>query len=185
MKKIYLSFLILTTVLGNQLTLMAQVSEPDFIGESFVMKTDGTYSQLDKAIGDFTSGMSFSSNSFNALSLEIAGGRAQARFPVSQTLSLIVKAVDNNSDPLSIVSIYKFKESKNKRSVLISKDNSGTLMKSRTNSKDIINFMGKKYGTSSYLITLNNLKSGEYGIVVENPNSNDEKKVIVSCFAID
>ena len=129
--------------------------------------------------------MSFSSNSFNALSLEIAGGRAQARFPAGEALNLVVKSVDNNSDPLSIVTIYKFKASKNKRSVLISKDNSGTLMKSRTNSKDIINFDGKKHGTSSYLITLNNLKSGEYGIVVENPNSKDEKRVVVSCFAID
>jgi hypothetical protein len=185
MRKTYLSFLILATALCSQLTSIAQVVEPDFIGEAYVLKTDDSHSQLDKVIGDFSSGMSFSSNSFNALSLELAGGKAQARFPVGEVVNLVVKAVDNNSDPLSIITIYKFKATKNKRSVLISKDNSGTLMKSRTNSKDIINFLGKKYGTSSYLITLNNLKVGEYGIIVENPNSKDEKRVVVSCFAID
>lgn len=185
MKKIYLTFLVIAIISINYSQLFAQVDEPDFIGESFVLKPDGSSSPLDKTVGDFTSGMSFSSNSFNALSLEIAGGKAQTRFPTVETLQLIVKAIDNNSDPLSIVTIYKLKASKNKRSVLISKDNSGTLMKSRTNSKDIINFTGKKYATSSYLITLSNLKPGEYGIIVTNPNSRDEKRAVVSCFAID
>lgn len=177
--------LIIAVIFVAKLTATAQITEPEFIGESFIMKTDGSYSQLDKVIGDFTSGMSFSSNTWNALSLEVAGGKAQTRFPLGEAIQLIVRAVDNNSDPLSIVTIYTFKSSKKKRTVLISKDNSGTLMKSRTNSKDIINFMGKKYGTSSYLITLKDLKTGEYGIVVNNPNSKDEKRVIVSCFAID
>ena len=67
----------------------------------------------------------------------------------------------------------------------MSEDNSGTLMKSRTNSKDMVRFNGKKYGESSYLIELKNLKPGEYGIIVSNPNNRDEKRTVVSCFGVD
>lgn len=184
MKRYNLFLLILAGVLISVLPAMAQVSEPEFIGESYLLRTDGTYVQLDKEIGDFTSGISWSSNSWNALSLEIIGGRAKSRFSSGEPLQLVVRAVDNNSDPLTIISIFKFKEKK-KRSVVISEDNSGTLMKSRTNSKDMIRFSGKKYGMSSYLIALQDLKVGEYGIVVTNPNNRDEKRVVVSCFGID
>lgn len=163
----------------------AQTKEPEFIGEAYVLKTDGSFIQLDKEIGDFTSGISWSSNSFNALSLKISGGSAKSRFPSNEPLQLVVRAVDNNSDPLAVISIYKLKAGKNKRTFLLGKDNSGTLMKSSTNSKGMIRFSGKKYGASSYLITLNDLESGEYGIIVSNPNSRDEKRVIVSCFGID
>ena len=140
------SFLLgLATTIMFALPSMAQVTEPDFVGESFQLKSDGSFVQLDKEIGDFTAGMSFSSNSWNALSLEIAGGRAQTRFSLGEPLQLVVRGVDNNSDPLSIISIYKFKAKSKSRSVVISEDNSGTLMKSRTNSKGMIRFTGKKY----------------------------------------
>ena len=177
--------LFLAVILISTLPSMAQLSEPDFIGEAYLLDNDNSYVKLDKEIGDFSSGISFSSNSWNALSLEINGGKADSRFSSSEPLQLVVRSVDNNSDPLSIIRIYKFKANKKKRTVAISKDNSGTLMKSRTMSKDQIRFSGEKYGESSYLITLKNLKEGEYGIITSNPNSVDEKSVIVSCFAIE
>ena len=167
------------------LSTIAQVVEPEYIGEAYLFISDVSNHQLDKEIGDLTSGVSFSSNSWNALSLEIAGGKAQTRLKSDEPLQIVVRAVDNNSDPLSIIDIYKFKGNAKKRSVVLSVDNSGTLMKSRTNSKDMVRFSGAKYGASSYLITLNNLSVGEYGIVVRNPNNNDQKRIVVSCFAID
>lgn len=180
-----LSILLLSATLNFALSTNAQVKEPDFVGEAYSLKADSSFVQLDKEIGDFTSGMSWSSNSWNALSLEIVGGKAQTRFSSGETLQLIVRAVDNNSDPLTIISIYKFKAKSKTRSVVISEDNSGTLMKSRTNSKDMVRFNGRKFGASSYLITLKGLEVGEYGVVVSNPNNRDEKRVVVSCFAID
>lgn len=163
----------------------AATGEPEFIGEAYFLRDDGSYGRLDKEIGGFTSGISWSANSWNALSLEVAGGKAQSRFSRTKPLRLIIRAVDNNSDPLTIISIYKLKAKKKSRSVLISKDNSGTLMKSKTNSKSLMRFDGRKYGVSSYLIELNGLAVGEYGIVVSNPNTRDEKRVVVSCFAVD
>ncbi len=165
--------------------IFAQQNEPEFIGEAFVLRAEGSHVQLDKEIGDFPAGISWSANSFNALTLKISGGKASGRFKASEPLQLVVRAVDNNSDPLTIVSIYKFKAKKNSRSVLLSKDNSGTLLKSKTNSKDMLRFSGKKHGESSYLIELKDLLPGEYGIVLSNPNSRDEKRVVVSCFAIE
>lgn len=176
---------VLAAMIVTTLPAMTQVTEPEFIGESFLLKADGTNAPLDKEFGDITSGISWSSNSWNAKSLEIAGGAAKTRSLLSEPLQLVVRAVDNNSDPLTIISIFKFKAGKKKRTVLISKDNSGTLLKSRTNSKDLIRFTGKKYGTSSYLLTFQDLKPGEYGIVVSNPNTRDEKRIVVSCFGID
>lgn len=177
--------LLLTTLLILATAISAQEKEPEFIGEAYFLRPDGNSVPLDKEIADFKSGVSWSSNSWNALSLEIAGGKAQSRFRSNEPLQLVVRAVDNNSDPLTIVSIYKMKVKKKSRSVLLAKDNSGTVMKSRTNSKDLIRFIGRKYGTSSYLIELKDLPPGEYGIVVSNPNNRDEKRVVVSCFAID
>ena len=177
--------LLLITILTLGLAVSGQATEPEYIGEAFVLKADGSSVPLDKEIGDFTSGISWSHNSWNALSLEVVGGKAKSRFSTGQPLQLVVRAVDNNSEPLTIISIYKLKAKKKSRTVLISKDNSGTVMKSRTNSKDLIRFTGKKYGFSSYLITLSELATGEYGIVVSNPNTRDEKRTVVSCFAVD
>ncbi len=179
------ALLIPITILILGLAVNGQEKDPEFIGEAYVLKANDAQTKLDKELGDFTSGMSFSANSWKALSLEIAGGKANARFPTGEPLHLVVRAADNNSDPLAIISIYRLKAKKKSRSVLLSKDNSGTFLKSRTNSKDLVNFNGKKYGTSSYLIDLKDLTAGEYGIVVSNPNSRDEKRVVVSCFAVD
>jgi hypothetical protein len=176
--------LMLSLTISN---LKAQVVEPDFIGEAFVLNNDSTTVSLDKEIADFSSGTSWSSNSWNALSLEIRGGYSQTRFLPSYNvpLKIVVRAVDNNSDPLAIVSIIKFKARPSKRSVVLSVDNSGTFMNSRTNSNDIIRFNGKKFGKTSYIIELKNLESGEYGIIVSNPNGRDQKRTVVSCFGID
>lgn len=167
------------------LSVKAQLNEPEFIGEVYKIQDDNSTISIDKDIAAFTSGISWSSNSWNALSIEIQEKHAQTRFSSAETLKFIVRAVDNNSDPLSIISIYKLKAKRKKRTVLISEDNSGTLMKSRTNSKDLMRFNGKKHGASSYIIELKNLKPGEYGIIVSNPNTIDEKRAIISCFGID
>ncbi len=183
--KIKLLGLFLFASLVCPITINAQVHEPEFIGEAYRLKNDSITISLDKEIADYTSGVSWSSNSWNALSIEVREGKANTRFTSGEPLKIVVRAVDNNSDPLTIISIYKFKAKAKKRTVVLSEDNSGTLMKSRTNSKDMVRFNGKKFGSSSYIIELSNLKPGEYGIIVSNPNNRDEKRTVVSCFGID
>ncbi|MEZ5421832.1 MAG: hypothetical protein R2682_01900 [Pyrinomonadaceae bacterium] len=115
----------------------------------------------------------------------MAGTKSAVRVGGGGPIELIVRGVDNNSDPLSFVTIYKFKVNKKKRTAYLGRDNTGTLLKSKTDSTAMMKFTGKKFGTSSYLITLEGLEPGEYGVVVDNPNSRDEKKTTVSCFGID
>lgn len=179
----YLWVLVLS--LFSSLSVMAQDNEPEFVGEAYLMDGQGDYKQLDKEMAAYTRGISFKANSWDALSLEVPGEKAQLRIPQGQTLQLVVRAVDNNSDPLSIVSIYRLQSKRKKRKTILSENNAGTLMKSRTHTKNLVAFQGKKYGKCSYLLTINNIEKGEYGIVVLNPNNVDEKRVIVSCFGVD
>jgi hypothetical protein len=140
---------------------------------------------LEKSIASYARGISWKSNSWSALTLVIPGGEAGLRIPKGKNATIIVKASNNNSDPLSIVTVYKFDAKKKKRYTMLSKDNSGTLMKSKTNTKNQLIFRGAKYGESSYKLQFDNLQEGEYGIVVANPDNVDEKKAIVSCFGVD
>lgn len=158
--------------------------EPDFIGEVAYETTDGSFELLDKEIGNLKNGVSMRSNSWNAISVYVNGATASTRFPEG-TVKLIVKGVDNNSDPLAVITIYKFRSKNKSRSAEIALDNRGTLLNSKTVSKDQVKFAGKKHGSTSYLITLRDLKAGEYGITIANPNAVDEKRVIVSCFGVD
>ena len=181
MRKLYFLLYICTL---TSIAITAQVTEPDFIGEVLLLNEDSSLTQLDKEIGDLVSGISWATNSWDALNLEVNGSKSQLRLKL-KSLQLIVRAVDNNSDPLSIISIYKFKTKKRKRKVLLSENNSGTLLKSKTHSENIIRFSGKRYGNSSYIIHLEDLETGEYGVLVLNPNSNDQKRIVISCFSID
>ena len=54
----------------------------------------------------------------------------------------------------------------------------------KKNTLDYVPFTAKKIGESSYLVTITNLKEGEYGISVVNPNALDQKEVVVSTFAV-
>jgi len=181
--KFYLVFLTFLILCWSSLN--AQENEPEFIGEAYIVESQGSIKQLDKEIASFTRGISWKANSWDALSLEVEGGAAKSRISKCQSVKLVVKASDNNSDPLSIINIYRFRSKKKKRVTVLSENNSGTLMKSRTHTKNQLSFTGKKYGTSSYLLTIDNIDLGEYGIVVTNPNNVDEKRIVISCFGVD
>lgn len=177
--------LFFASLLLQSFSAAAQTNEPDFIGEAYLLSDQGERTPLDKEIAAYTAGVSWKANSWNALSLEITGGKAQTRVTQGRPIKLIVRAKDNNSDPLSFIKVYRLKAKKKKRMTVLSEDNSGTLMKSRTHTKNQLSFIGEKYGTSSYLLTIKGVETGEYGIVVSNPNNIDEKRTIVSCFGVD
>ena len=163
-----------------------EIEEPDFIGDVLLVSNEEVI-PLDKEIEQFTSGVSWSANSWNATYMKIDGAKASVRIPKgTSTVKLIIKAADNNSDPMSIISIFKFKEKRKNRETMLKVDNSDNAFRnSYTVTKNLQKFSGRKYGESSYEIQLNNLEPGEYGIVVKNPNAVDEKRVIVACFGIN
>lgn len=156
-----------------------QVTEPDFVGEVLAVLKDNTVIPLEKAnvqvkVTDQLMGPT--------KKLYVPGKSSPVRLKAGK-IQLIVRAVDNNTDPVSIIRVFSL-SGKKTRTATIAKQNELT-GKISDNQYKYVSFIGKKYGTSSYLLTIDNITSGEYGITVNNPNSVDEKMLIVSCFGVD
>ena len=175
-------FICLLPILAICFHLEAQVKEPDYVGEAYFLKDDNSVEKLEKNFADYKESISFKVNG-KAASIFVEGGTSKTKIS-SPNIKLVVRAVDNNSDPLSIIRVFKFDAKKQKRTTILSVDRSDSMLASRTYSKNQIMFDGEKYGESSYLISLSDLEEGEYGIIVTNPNSHDQKRVILSCFII-
>ena len=109
--------------------------------------------------------------------------QAAVRFSANDNIRFIVKAVDNATDPISIINIFKFETTNKRRLAEIA--SASTFGSIKSNKLKRLKFMAQKYGENSYLITLPETPAGEYGITVQNPDNLDEKSVIVSTFAID
>ncbi|MBR2261910.1 MAG: hypothetical protein IJ916_09460 [Paludibacteraceae bacterium] len=186
MKKITTLLFLFTCLLCGSLYAQETAPEPDFVGECFYLKKDGSTMKLEKsrtvARTKANAGLYIAGIGKVKTEIHIETPKSTSRIKGS-SIKLIVKAVDNLSDPMSIISIFKFEEKKKYRRAEIA--SAGTFSGSTGNDMDYIDFDAKKYGESSYLLSIENLKPGEYGIIVTNPNNKDEKQVIVSCFGID
>ncbi len=182
-------FLYLTALMAVMLgggNAMAQSLEPDFEGEVVGVYPDGTTKRLEKQNTRIKTGGSvyvagFAVNKTKTKVL-IEGGAAGVRFRSDEPLQLIARAKDNNSDPMSIVRVFRMKSNKKQRSAVIAA--AGTF-NTTSNDMEYLPFEAKKYGESSYLLTFEQRPAGEYGVIISNPNNVDEKMVIVSTFGID
>ena len=103
----------------------------------------------------------------------MAGVHSASTIKGAATTRLIIRAKDNTTDPNSFISIFKFDVTKKERRYQLAE--SGTLSKTETNNLSSVEFKAKKYGTSSYLLLLEDLQPGEYGIVIGDPNNKNEK----------
>ena len=163
------------------------VTEPDFIGEVLVLNPDNSTTPLEKATvkiktkanaSIYLVGMGKVKTKIN-----VDGPSAQVRLHQGDDFKLIVRAVDNNTDPMSIINIFQFETGKKVRKAELS--SLSTFGGASSNNLELLPYTAKKYGESSYLITLKEKPVGEYGITVRNPNSLDEKNIIVASFGID
>lgn len=186
MKKITTLLFLFTCLLCGSIHAQETAPEPDFVGECFYLKNDGSTMKLEKsrtvARTKANAGIFIAGIGKVKTEIHIETPKSTSRIKGSN-IKLIVKAVDNLSDPMSIISIFKFEEKKKYRRAEVA--SAGTFSGSTGNDMDYIDFEAKKYGESSYLLSIENLKPGEYGIIVTNPNTKDEKQIIVSCFGID
>lgn len=112
----------------------------------------------------------------------IDGSTAGVRFDGGEPFELVVRAKDNKADPMSIVRVFRMKATKKNRSAVIAAVGSFTVS---SNTMEYLPFSATKYGESSYRLTFDTRPTGEYGVIISNPNNVDEKLVIVSTFAID
>ncbi len=156
------------------------LSEPDFSGECFIVKADGSKLALDKQTAQMRAKASFKAK----LTLAIDGCCSNAVYSSenSKEIKLVVRADDNKVDPLSIITIAELKVKKKRREMLMASIN---MFGGQTGVKNAVSFTGKKYGESSYLLTIKGMKKGkEYGIVVSNPNQLDQRSILVSTVKI-
>ena len=85
---------------------------------------------------------------------------------------------------MQIINIIQFDIKGNARRAEMSKSNS--FGGDSSNNMKRMDFNAKKYGEDSYLVAIDNLPAGEYGIYVTNPNEKDEKNsLVIATFGVD
>jgi len=188
MKKAVLVFLMFTS-----LTINAQeitVAEPEFAEETLMLvsNTQGELLKRESGTIKTKAGASLYLTGIGKVKsrLTLAGPRsANVGITGHSTTQLIIKAKDNATDPNSFINIFKFEVYKQKeRRYQLAE--AGTLSKTETNNLSSVDYKAKKYGESSYLIKMENLTPGEYGIVLGDPNSQNTKNGMkVTTFTVE
>ncbi len=162
------------------------IEEPEFVGESILVRSDNTTTPLEKQL---TQGRAVASTGLLLTGIgkvrqqiQIDGCCSNVKVRKNEDIKIIVRNRDNLSDPLSIIKIFKFDTKKKfRRAELASYSSLGS---AKSNNMNYVSFTGKKFGTSSYILSLSSLPPGEYGITALNPNAIDEKQTVISTFAV-
>ncbi len=150
MKKILFTLFALVLASG----IAAQIPEPDFIGEVLAIHSDGTAEKLEKhnvkmrtGAGVYIAGLAVNKSKTKIL---VAGSQANVRFAADEPVNLIVRAVDNKTDPMSIVRVFAMKNNRKQRSAVISAVGSFNVT---SNDMEYLPFTAEKYGENSYYLT--------------------------------
>lgn len=116
--------------------------------------------------------------------LSVNNAFSEMRLQYNRKHSFIVKARDNDIDPMAIVSFFRFIPYTNSKSRRAEVSSVGTFTGANSNKLEYISFKGSKYGNSSYLLEVDNLPIGEYGIIILDPTHDGQKITVVSCFGV-
>ncbi|WP_158211084.1 hypothetical protein [Myroides phaeus] len=181
-KMIYFTFLFLITLNVNA----QDFKEPSFIGECLLIKPDNTTVLLEKHLTQnrtvSSTGLMLTGIGKVRTQLQIPGCCSKIAVNQNDKIQFIIKNTENSTDPFSIIKIFKFEAKKKfRRAEVSSASNFGT---KKSNNFENITFTGEKFGESSYLINVDSIEPGEYGIMILNPNSLDEKQVVISTFVV-
>ncbi len=187
MKKFFFLMAFAAMAWGGEISAVkAQSLEPEFEGEVVAVFPDGSARKLEKhnvriktGAGVYIAGFAAAKQKTKVV---IDGSAAGTRLDGSQPVELIVRAKDNKADPMSIVRVFRMKATPKNRSAVIAAVGTFNV---QSNTMEYLPFEAAKYGESSYRLSFATRPTGEYGVIVSNPNNVDEKLVIVSTFAID
>ena len=182
MRKVLFIFTILFALTANA----QKIQEAEFSGNVRAFMPDSTIVQLDKTnvqVKTKATGSKIwwgigSSKAF----VEVPGKEAKAQFKSASGYQFVVKVSDNNIDPASVVMIFNMEvKGKNRRAQMGKVNN---FMGNSVQGFEQINYEGKKFGKSSYIIDPGALTPGNYGIVVLNPDKPNDTNLIVYSFTI-
>ena len=169
------------------------IKEPEFINSYCIMTSDDSFELLPKEIGTINSYQNNSPKlssvvdkvsskqsvamdsipSTKEMDIVIKGPHSSYVIPKDmKTISLVIKAKDNESDPMGLYRIVRFNSSKKDRHIQWMEFSPVLLGSEKAQKSGYINFIAHKYGEQSYTLTFpeNEMIPGEYGIFLSTVN---------------
>lgn len=188
MKKLLLAFVVALFTATGAIAQKVTVEEPEFAEETLLLVSDTQGVKLSRENGTVKTkaGASLYLTGIGKVKsrLTLQGVKSASKVVGGSTTRLIVKAIDNKTDPNSFISIFKFEVKGKERRYQLAE--TGTLSKTETNNLSSVEYKAKKYGESSYYIVMDGLTPGEYGIVIGDPNHENTKNTMkVTTFTVE
>ena len=176
MKKMIITVLISLCASMN-MNAQVTVEEPEFSEETLLLTSDseGVLLRRENGYVKAKAGASLYLTGIGKIKsrLTLEGIKSVNEIKAKPNARIIIKSKDNTTDPNSFINIFKFEIYKKERRYQLAE--AGTLSATKTNNLSSVDFKAKKYGESSYLIQLENLTPGEYGIIIGDPNTQNTK----------
>ncbi|WP_340200520.1 hypothetical protein [Ascidiimonas sp. W6] len=186
MKKIFCALFILTSFLGFS---QEDIPEAEFVGEAFVIQPDNSIVKLKKETVKIRTrtGVSVYLTGVGKTKTKIStdGCCSEVVIKPKDEIKIVVKAANNDNDPISAIQIFKLTQKKNKRVAELA--SFGTFSGNDNNKLDYLKFNGEKYGENSYLLTIKEFERGaEYGIMLAVTNVYVQtSNTVISTFAVE
>ena len=161
MKKVIFSILLffcIVSVSAQNIT----IQEPEFVEDTYLLTSDSTFVELPREKPATTTSGFMSAN----IRIILNGETSPITIPTGD-IRLIIRSVSNDYEAETIARVFPFEIKKGQRRLLLAHAN---IFKAEANTSAYLPFQAKKYGNNSYLITLKDLKPGEYGIILHMPN---------------
>lgn len=171
MKRLLFSLVASAVALGS--AHAQKMTEPEYVGQVNYVGTDSTVTLLEVENTEMktkSNGLGFVPVAGMFLSkgqsyLVIKGAKSKTKLS-GDNVTLIARVKENDEDPKSKIGIIKFEPKKKERRYLMAE--AGLLsMKNKTAYSDF-KFDAKKFGKASYLIKVEKLEPGEYGIITND-----------------
>lgn len=157
--------------------------EPEFVGHALAIRSDNSTEQLvQESLAprhrSSTGQKLFGIGKDHINEMTLNGSKALVRFRKSEGIAFIIRVPDNRIDPMSVISVFRFKVKKKMR--IAEYSSVGTFGDRQTNTLERQPFTSRRFGSGSYLIVLKGVEPGEYGITVDALGS-----LNVSTFGVD
>lgn len=173
MKTLLMAVMMLITFAGS--ANAQNMKEPEYIGQVAHIQEDGKHLILTKEEAQMktkTSGFGYIPIPGSSLLdkgktfLQVKGCSSPTKIDKGK-VTFIIRVKDNNEDPKNALGIFKFEAKKKERRFMMAEV--GILAGAKaTSSFNTVPYEVKKYGESSYLVTIGDLTPGEYGIVTSD-----------------
>ena len=167
--------------------------EPEFVNSYCILTSESSLEVLPKEIGTINSYQNNSPKlssvvdkvspkqsvamdsipSTNEMDIVLKGPHSSYVIPKDmKTISLVIKAKDNESDPMGLYRIVRFNASKKDRRILWMGFSPTLLGSEKAQKSGYVSFVADKYSLHSYILTLpeNEIIPGEYGIFLSAVN---------------